>query len=104
MTTDIEFEFINPAHATTGHEFVVMERFGTTWGTVAMSTRESREAAESALAALNAMLNAKIRRLETKLATLDDPNEIASWTRHLASVRDTEYAIFERTISAFTRA
>lgn len=98
--------FINPTHSQPRREWIVMERYGDTWGVVGASApKETREAAEGALAALNAIRNATIARLEASITNPDTaPDTRETATRHLERVRASEYAIFTRTISAYERA
>lgn len=105
MATGPQPEFITASHGTAQHEFVVMERRGSMWGTVGVDApRETRDAVADDLARLNTMRHATIVTLEAQLFHVTDPDEKAAKAHHLKVVRDSEYAIFERTISPFTRA
>jgi hypothetical protein len=101
-------QFLDPAQHQPRTEWIVMERRGPYWGTIGIDApRESIEAAQTDLDARNARLAADIQDLEARIAEADreeDPNHPAykaadAAQHYLASLRNTEYAIFERTIT-----
>lgn len=99
--------FVSPTDGQVRHEWVVMQRFGDTWGATGITVpRGTREAAEQDLARVNWDHAATIARLEADLANPNYGNEgDRDFTRrYLASLTKSEYAIFTRTITPYVKA